>query len=178
MKGSQSTYRPVAGTRCLLSGPNEDNEQGYVFGETTILWRNDTFVLYGNAGCWPVLNKWEHVIAKPLEVDSGRDSQPTGLASKQMTVGEYSEMAGGYPVICGERRVATEERDELLRLWLKAYGVEGSDGGLSHRTRLVLKVSDCLGGLCEVKNGKQLYCAKHWNELPEKTNDKPAGDDR
>ena len=65
-KGSKSTYRPEAGVRCLLSGPNEDDDSGYVFGETTILWRDDTFVLYGTPGYWPVLHKWDHVIAKPL----------------------------------------------------------------------------------------------------------------
>lgn len=69
-KGSHSTYRPDAGTRCLLSGPNEDDNTGYVFHETTILWRNDTFVLYGIEGYWPVLNKWDHVRVKPLESKS------------------------------------------------------------------------------------------------------------
>lgn len=65
-KGSNSTYRPDAGTVCLVSGPNCDNEEGYTFIEATILWRNDIFVLYGRDGCWPNLSKWELIIAKPL----------------------------------------------------------------------------------------------------------------
>ena len=33
------------------------------------------------------------------------------------------------------------------------------------------EIAGCSGGRCEVKDGKQLHCAKHWNELPE--NGKP-----
>lgn len=74
-KGSCSTYRPPAGTRCLISGPNEDDESGYVFGETVVLWQDETFVLYGDKGFWPVLRKWEHIIAKPLcvAVETNKD---------------------------------------------------------------------------------------------------------
>jgi hypothetical protein len=66
MKGMNSFFRPEAGTRCLVSGPNCDNDDGYIFTEFDILWRNDTFVLYGNTNCYPNLNRWEQVIAKPL----------------------------------------------------------------------------------------------------------------
>lgn len=70
MKGNPGNgYRPDAGTVCLVSGPNQDNEDGYTYGETTILWRNDTFVLYGNPGYWPVLNKWDHILAKPVDTE-------------------------------------------------------------------------------------------------------------
>jgi hypothetical protein len=60
-------YFPKVGEVCLVSGPNEDNDQGYVWGETTLLWSNDIFVLYGRDGFWPVLHKWEHVLFKPRE---------------------------------------------------------------------------------------------------------------
>jgi hypothetical protein len=59
-------YIPQVGEQCLVSGPNEDNDSGYVYGETTVLWLDDTFVLYGKKGFWPVLNKLEHVLFKPL----------------------------------------------------------------------------------------------------------------
>jgi len=65
-KGLNSTYRPEAGTVCLISGPNCDNDEGYVFSEFTVLWSNDIFVLYGNEGFWPNLYKWDHVIAKEI----------------------------------------------------------------------------------------------------------------
>lgn len=60
-------YRPDAGTRCLMSGPNCDNAEGYTFIVADILWRDDLFVVYRKEGCWPVVNKWEHVLAKPIE---------------------------------------------------------------------------------------------------------------
>ena len=66
MKGLNSKYRPEVGEACLISGPNCDNEDGYVFGEMELLWKDETFVLYGSPGCWPNLTKWELIIAKPL----------------------------------------------------------------------------------------------------------------
>lgn len=66
-KGSDSKYRPTAGARCLISGPNCDDDSGYVFFEGDILWCDEVFVLYGNDGKWPVLNKWDHVLMKPME---------------------------------------------------------------------------------------------------------------
>lgn len=65
-KGSDSNYRPTAGARCLISGPNEDNYDEYVFHEGSVLWCNEVFVLHGDDGKWPVLNKWDHVLMKPL----------------------------------------------------------------------------------------------------------------
>lgn len=59
-------FRPTPGTLCLISGPNCDDENGYVYGEFTILWCNDIFVLYGNDGKWPNLEKWDHISVKPL----------------------------------------------------------------------------------------------------------------
>lgn len=67
MKGESSTFRPDVGERCLMSGPNMDDDDGYIFHETEVLWKDDKFVLYGNKGMWPILNKWDHIIAKPLE---------------------------------------------------------------------------------------------------------------
>lgn len=59
-------YRPTVGDACLVSGPNEDNDDGYVWSETVLLWSNGLFVLYGREGFWPVLHKWEHVLFRPL----------------------------------------------------------------------------------------------------------------
>lgn len=58
-------YRPQVGERCLVSGPNCDDAGGYTWGETTLLWSNDTFVLYSNESFWPELHKWDHVLFKP-----------------------------------------------------------------------------------------------------------------
>ena len=64
MKGDGYTYRPEVGERCLISPPHSDDNDGYCFQEYEILWKNGLFVLYGNEGCWPNLNKWRHIIAK------------------------------------------------------------------------------------------------------------------
>lgn len=63
----QPKYYPEVGERCLVSGPNCDNDRGYSWIEVSILWKNDIFVLYGVDNMWPVLNKWEHVLFKPLK---------------------------------------------------------------------------------------------------------------
>ena len=69
MKGNPGNgFRPEAGTVCLFSGPNCDDADGYTFVQVEILWRDDIFVLAGVKGCWPTLNKWDHVLAKPLPV--------------------------------------------------------------------------------------------------------------
>lgn len=65
-------YRPVPGTRCEESGPHCDDDNGYTWKPTTILWSNDIFVLYGNEGYWPVLHKWEHCLFRPLSDDAAR----------------------------------------------------------------------------------------------------------
>ena len=68
-------YRPAAGATCLVSGPNCDNYAGYVYAEVEILWRDDVFVVYRTPGCWPVVNKWDHILAKPLALDDEREVQ-------------------------------------------------------------------------------------------------------
>lgn len=65
-KGDGCTYRPDVGTTCLLSGPNCDNDDGYTYIEVEILWKDDLFVAYRHKGCWPVVNKWEHIRCKPV----------------------------------------------------------------------------------------------------------------
>ena len=62
MKGKDSTYRPPAGTVCLVSGPHADG-----FEVTTIHWATDILVLYGQPGLWPILTQWDLILCKPLE---------------------------------------------------------------------------------------------------------------
>lgn len=69
-------WRPQTGTKCLISGPNMDDEKGYVYGEYEVLWQDETFVVYRTPGCWPVIYKWEHCLAKPLPA-----LNPTALAA-------------------------------------------------------------------------------------------------
>jgi len=63
MKGTNS-YKPKIGEIVLISGPNCDNETGYVYGKYEVLFINDKFILYGNDGHWPNLHKLEHVHIK------------------------------------------------------------------------------------------------------------------
>ncbi|MDY6893916.1 MAG: hypothetical protein SVO01_00635 [Thermotogota bacterium] len=59
-------YKPKMGERCLISPPNCDGPDGDEYFEFNILWTDEKFVLYGNEGCWPNLNKWEHIKFKEL----------------------------------------------------------------------------------------------------------------
>jgi hypothetical protein len=64
-------YFPSTGEVCEISGPNCDDDKGYTWGETTVLWQNEMFVLYGKDGYWPVLHKHEHVLFRPLPASPG-----------------------------------------------------------------------------------------------------------
>ena len=64
-KGRLSTYRPKVGETCLISGPNCDDGNRYIFAEMAVLWCDETFILYGAPGFWPNLARWEHIICKP-----------------------------------------------------------------------------------------------------------------
>ncbi|WP_337882273.1 hypothetical protein [Chromobacterium haemolyticum] len=66
-KGDGCTYRPNAGEVCLISGPNCDDDKGYTYLEVEILWKDELFVVYRHKNCWPVVNKWEHIRAKPIQ---------------------------------------------------------------------------------------------------------------
>jgi hypothetical protein len=81
-KGVDSTFRPDAGTKCLISGPNCDDIDGYTFEEYDILWRNETFLLYGIEGCWPNLHKWDYVIARPVSRTEKGDQSMTDDSAK------------------------------------------------------------------------------------------------
>lgn len=59
-------YFPATGEICEVSGPHCDDDNGYTWGQTAVLWQNDLFVLYGNKGFWPVLHKREHVLFRPV----------------------------------------------------------------------------------------------------------------
>ena len=63
MKGSNN-YNAKTNEVVLISPPNSDNSTGYVYDEYTVLWQNDIFILYGKDGCWPNLDKKEHVSIK------------------------------------------------------------------------------------------------------------------
>lgn len=60
-----NAYYPAANEVCEVSGPNCDDENGYTWAETTLLWSNDIFVLYGSEGYWPTLHRRTHVIFRP-----------------------------------------------------------------------------------------------------------------
>lgn len=68
LKGRRRTpaYFPSTGEVCEVSGPNCDDDSGYTWGKTTVLWQNEIFVLYGSEGFWPVLHKHEHVLFRPI----------------------------------------------------------------------------------------------------------------
>jgi len=50
----------------LISGPNCDSDEGYVYTEAKVLWFDDVFILWGVDGCWPNLNKREQVKIKEV----------------------------------------------------------------------------------------------------------------
>lgn len=66
MKGDGCEYRPSAGSVALISGPNCDDENGYLYLEAEILWVDDLFIVYRRPGYWPIVNKWCHIRVKPV----------------------------------------------------------------------------------------------------------------
>lgn len=70
-KGDGCAHRPSAGTTCRISGPNCDNDEGYTYIEAEVLWADELFVVYRAPGCWPVVNKWEHIRSKPIQQVDG-----------------------------------------------------------------------------------------------------------
>ncbi len=68
-KGDKNTYFPKVGETCLFSGPNCDDENGFVYVSVEVLFADETFIITRTPGCWPVVNKWEHVRCKPLEAE-------------------------------------------------------------------------------------------------------------
>lgn len=74
-KGDGWTFRPEIGTTCLVSGPNCDDENGYVFSPMEILWKDDSFLVCRTPGCWPCVYKWEHIRCKPLNQTDGDSAQ-------------------------------------------------------------------------------------------------------
>lgn len=65
-KGAACSYRPTPGAVCEISGPNCDNDQGYVYQQGEVLWTDATFIVWRVPGCWPIVNKWEHIRSRPL----------------------------------------------------------------------------------------------------------------
>lgn len=60
-------YIPKTGERCLISSPNCDDINGYVYCKFKVLWINKDFILYGNEGFYPNLNKLDHVAIKEIK---------------------------------------------------------------------------------------------------------------
>ena len=65
-KGDGHDWRPATGRVCLISPPHSDNADGYTYQEYEVLWLDAVFVCYRKQGCWPVVNKWEHIRSKPI----------------------------------------------------------------------------------------------------------------
>lgn len=69
-KGLRDVYPPNFSPQLdeliLYSGPNMDDDNGYVWCETYFRWENDNFILTQNKGCWPALNRREHCILRPI----------------------------------------------------------------------------------------------------------------
>ncbi len=98
-KGDGQTYRPEAGTRCLFSGPHMDDENGYVYHEVEVLWRDDLFVVYRVDGCWPNVHKWEHVRAKPIpSQETGSEHGPASEQRGEVVAAEAPNAAAAKAV--------------------------------------------------------------------------------
>ncbi len=67
-KGADSKYRPPAGTTCEISGPNQDDDSGYRYIAATVCWVDENFIVWQVQDCWPNVNKWEHVLCRPLVI--------------------------------------------------------------------------------------------------------------
>ena len=65
MKGVNS-HNATANEKVLISPPNYDDVNGYVYIESDVYWVNETFILYGKKGCWPNLHKKEHCHIKAI----------------------------------------------------------------------------------------------------------------
>lgn len=66
MKGDNN-YIPVVGERVLISAPNMDDENGYVYGEFDVLEIDEISITYGNKGFHSNLNLLNHVSIKKLD---------------------------------------------------------------------------------------------------------------
>lgn len=67
MVKGENSYLPKVNERVLISPPNSDNLEGYVYSTYKVLWIDETFILYGNKGYWPNLHKIEHCHIKKIK---------------------------------------------------------------------------------------------------------------
>ena len=74
-KGDGNTYFPKAGETCLFSGPHGDDESGFVYISVEVLWTDETFILTRIPGCWPGVNKWEHIRCKPINAAAAGEGE-------------------------------------------------------------------------------------------------------
>lgn len=65
-KGDKSEHRPEVGENCLLSPPNCDDDNGYVYFPSTCIWADETFGIFKNQGKYPEVYKWEHIRCKKI----------------------------------------------------------------------------------------------------------------
>ena len=64
----KNEYRPLPGETCLVSGPNSDDGDHFVFKEMKLIGGDETFAVFKEEKCWPVTIKWKEITVKPLDV--------------------------------------------------------------------------------------------------------------
>jgi len=60
-------YIPKKGERVLISPPNSDNLDGYVYQEYNTIDVDDEYITYGNDGCYPNIDKIKHCLIKQIK---------------------------------------------------------------------------------------------------------------
>ena len=127
-KGDGHNWRPVAGQTCLISPPHSDNEEGYVYQEYEVLWLNETFVCYRKKDCWPVVNKWEHIRAKPSAIQQA--AQPVAPAPATESATPSGGVTAQLVQACrpeDRAMLATPEGAELVSKAVAALTAQGED---------------------------------------------------
>lgn len=113
-KGDGYTWRPVAGQMCLISPPHSDNGDEYIYGKYEVLWLDEIFICYRAPGCWPNVDKWEHIRAKPIA--------PTAMSTKTQPVasepssGERAELIDAIKTLAIAQKVKGDLTSEARLL--------------------------------------------------------------
>lgn len=114
MKGANSTFRPAAGTIVLASLPHEDDENGYRYFETKILWSDCVFVAVQRGDNWPDVFKWDHIICKPV-VEKFDISDVTSTDNSKSFHDELTSVINRY-----SKENESDTPDYILALYLMA----------------------------------------------------------